>query len=116
MTAQPNPLEAVERLEQAPVEGLMLRGVALEPLVCLNLSERDALISTLRSQAEALREAEVHLVDCSEYLDGLADADGDSEGFHPNREMTLKSGVDRALEMIDPLVPARAALTPEVKS
>lgn len=49
----------------------------------------------------ALVEAESELVACSEYLDPLIDADGDSEGFHPNREMTLQGGVNSALRHIE---------------
>jgi len=36
-----------------------------------------------------------------EYLHGMADADGDSEGYYPNKEMQLLSSIDDILTQID---------------
>lgn len=37
------------------------------------------------------------LIELKEYMDDRADADGDSEGFHPNKEMTLSIEISDAL-------------------
>lgn len=52
--------------------------------------------------------AHTALVGCSEYLDPLIDADGDSEGFYPNKEMVLQQEADRAIEAIERRLAARA--------
>jgi hypothetical protein len=55
-----------------------------------------------REQASQLQKAidEADLVqlfdDLIEFLDDQADADGDSEGFHPNKAMQLSQAVTRA--------------------
>jgi len=52
----------------------------------------------------ALRLADAELTACSEYLDDFADADGDSEGFHPNRAMSLKDSVDQSIAAVEAAV------------
>lgn len=49
----------------------------------------------------ALRLADAELTACSEYLDDFADADGDSEGFHSNRAMSLKGSVDQSIAAVE---------------
>lgn len=53
-----------------------------------------ALIDKLRAENKAMKAA---LEQCEEYFDNRADADGDSEGFHPNKEMNLLTEVREAL-------------------
>jgi len=40
------------------------------------------------------------LAQAAEYFDNRADADGDSEGFHPNEEMKLQMLCESALEVL----------------
>ncbi len=40
------------------------------------------------------------LTQACEYFDDRADADGDSEGFHPNKEMQLQMLCEAALEVL----------------
>ncbi len=109
MTAQPNPLEAVERLlSRDPLAAIAsLDGSVKEPLVCLTVPERDLVISTLRSQAEALENMDHALEGCRAFIDRYSDVrDGDYGGVEPNEAMQLVHAIDQS----------RAALTPEVKS
>lgn len=101
--------------EEASTTALVTREAAEKRIGELEAQVRSAVdaaqpvlsgeFSALQSQVAALKaalvEAHTELVACSEYLDPMIDADGDSEGFHPNREMTLQGGVNRAIERID---------------
>lgn len=58
---------------------------------------RQLEIDGLRRQIATMRAA---LEQCEEYLDNRADADGDSEGFRPNAEMSLLIEVRAALSRV----------------
>lgn len=59
------------------------------------------MTNTTADLVAALERAEAELLECAEYFDQRADADGDSEGFNPNREMVMHQSVSEALERID---------------
>ena len=50
----------------------------------------------MESMAEALKEAH-------DYFDDRADADGDSDGFYPNKEMHLQTHCVEALDLFSAL-------------
>ena len=57
--------------------------------------------TTLGFYAQALLSEQAELLtDLLEYMDNRADADGDSEGFTPNTEMSFKVRIEEALEKI----------------
>jgi hypothetical protein len=62
-------------------------------------AERDSAREQARLLQKALDDADLSqlLSDLDEYMGNRADADGDSEGFHPNKEMQLQSAIGRAL-------------------
>lgn len=126
----PNPLEAVERLEAlfAPhrdvVTGSILIGVEhIRPIL--------ALISTLRSQAEALEKALDALQRLHTDIDALMAGSSGVYGLHHNGDLSPWEELQQGGQFEDwlgvPLwaarnawtdgrnVMARAALTPEVK-
>jgi hypothetical protein len=61
-------------------------------------SERDGARAALAALQKAIDRADLVQLfdDLIEFLDDQADADGDSEGFHPNKAMQLSQAVTRA--------------------
>lgn len=51
------------------------------------------MIATDKPVAQCVKDAEHHFNLIDEYFDNRADADGDSEGFWPNEEMTLQTAL-----------------------
>ena len=62
------------------------QGMSPEDLFAEN-QRLKAIVAKLKAALEA----------CEDYFDNRADADGDSEGFHPNKEMNLLTEVREAL-------------------
>ena len=61
---------------------------------------------TIQVSRQVLNDVIEALSQCAEYLEPKQDADGDSEGFHPNEEMQLYTLCEAALEAL-PSVPTR---------
>jgi len=95
-----SPSEALKLDLLASMWGLSKNQTILKA-IDLSSSEGNRREDEIDMIVAALIEADSELVACSEYLDPMVDADGDSEGFHGNREMTLQSGVNSALRHIE---------------
>jgi hypothetical protein len=62
-------------------------------------AERDSAREQARLLQKCIDDADLSqlLSDLDEYMGNRADADGDSEGFHPNKEMQLQGAIAQAL-------------------
>lgn len=60
---------------------------------------------TIQVSREVLNDIIEALTQCAEYLEPRMDADGDSEGFHPNEAMQLYTLCEAALEALPWLAP-----------
>ena len=70
---------------------------------------------TIQVSREVLNDIIEALTQCAEYLEPRMDADGDSEGFHPNTEMQLYTLCEQALEglpWLAPMPPAKPKPSP----
>ena len=67
---------------------------------------------TIQVSREVLNDVIEALTQVAEYLEPRMDADGDSEGFHPNEEMQLYTLCEAALEALPSLQHKPAGVCP----
>jgi hypothetical protein len=88
---------ATEAQSSAVDHALSVMDQAIEKIEELR-AERDSAIRNWKALQKCVDDADLAQLfdDLTEFLDNQADADGDSEGFYPNKAMRLSSAVASA--------------------